>query len=124
MEETVAEETTTVETDEELKADSPYKDTYRDYDVRVAALNMAVAGFANQLNPSGVVMAAEAFLAFLNNEDQPDITGDIEYPMEQGDVTILGPGIFTDRDGTVINWKGENFIKQDAIQRMLSAESR
>jgi hypothetical protein len=32
------------------------------------------------------------------------------YPHQDGDFTVLGPGIFT--DGKVINWKGKNYEPQ------------
>ncbi len=34
------------------------------------------------------------------------------YPHPSGDVTVLGPEIFTDKDGDVICWKGVNYVPQ------------
>lgn len=34
------------------------------------------------------------------------------YPYDDGPFTVLGPGIFTDRDGRVICWKGRNYVPQ------------
>jgi len=34
------------------------------------------------------------------------------YPRESGDFTVIGPECFT--DGTVIAYKGENYVKQAA----------
>lgn len=34
------------------------------------------------------------------------------YPYEDGDTTVLGPGIFAAKDGSVINWYGENYVPQ------------
>ena len=35
------------------------------------------------------------------------------YPHPDGDFTVLGPEIFTDRSGDVICWKGENYVRQE-----------
>lgn len=32
-----------------------------------------------------------------------------KYPIETGDVIILGPEVFVDRDGTTISWAGQNY---------------
>ncbi len=42
-----------------------------------------------------------------------DKTG-TEYPYQDGDFTILGPHIFTGRNGDTICWKGTNYIRQNA----------
>jgi hypothetical protein len=34
------------------------------------------------------------------------------YPHADGDVTVLGPEIFASKDGNVICWKGENYVRQ------------
>jgi hypothetical protein len=36
------------------------------------------------------------------------------YPRQDGDVTVLGPEIFASTDGTVICWKGVNYVHQDS----------
>ena len=36
------------------------------------------------------------------------------YPHDDGDVTVLGPEIFASRDGVVISWRGENYVRQAA----------
>jgi cytochrome oxidase Cu insertion factor (SCO1/SenC/PrrC family) len=36
-----------------------------------------------------------------------------QYPRQDGDFTVLGPEIFTDRAGDVISWKGVNYVRQD-----------
>ncbi|GGW98928.1 hypothetical protein [Streptomyces chartreusis] len=38
------------------------------------------------------------------------------YPYDDGDVTVLGPEIFASKDGTVISWRGDNYIRQQHIQ--------
>lgn len=38
------------------------------------------------------------------------------YPYADGDHTVLGPEIFT--DGTVISWKGENYVPQSHVQAL------
>ena len=39
------------------------------------------------------------------------------YPYEDGDLTVLGPGIFagTDDGETVINFQGENYVRQETM---------
>lgn len=39
-----------------------------------------------------------------------------EYPYKDGDVTVLGPEIFATKDGSVISWRGENFVRQQATE--------
>lgn len=34
------------------------------------------------------------------------------YPHPDGDFTVLGPEIFASKDGAVICWKGENYVRQ------------
>lgn len=34
------------------------------------------------------------------------------YPYDDGDVTVLGPEIFASKDGEVISWRGENYVRQ------------
>lgn len=38
--------------------------------------------------------------------DQP------EYPYDEGDVTVIGPRCFANRDGSVLNWGGVNYVPQ------------
>ena len=35
------------------------------------------------------------------------------YPFLNGDVTVLGPEIFTSNDSSVICWKGRNYVPQE-----------
>lgn len=36
------------------------------------------------------------------------------FPREEGDVTVLGPGIFVSHDDEpVISWRGENYVRQE-----------
>lgn len=35
------------------------------------------------------------------------------YPHPDGDVTVLGPEVFASNDGTVISWRGENYVRQE-----------
>lgn len=37
---------------------------------------------------------------------------DEQYPHESGDVIVLGPQVFVSCDGTVLNWKGRNYVPQ------------
>jgi hypothetical protein len=34
------------------------------------------------------------------------------YPRKEGDITVLGPEIFASRDGSVLSWKGNNYVPQ------------
>lgn len=34
------------------------------------------------------------------------------YPHPDGDFIVLGPEIFASKDGAVICWKGENYVRQ------------
>lgn len=36
-----------------------------------------------------------------------------KYPRYDGDFIVLGPQIFTDDGGRVINWKGQNYVIQE-----------
>lgn len=35
-----------------------------------------------------------------------------EFPHQDGDLTVLGPEVFTDPRGDVISWKGEDYVRQ------------
>lgn len=43
------------------------------------------------------------------------------YPYDEGDVTVLGPETFVARDGSVLSWKGVNYVPQSA-DRSVEAE--
>ncbi|WP_199572695.1 hypothetical protein [Streptomyces murinus] len=45
-------------------------------------------------------------------QQQPGTEGPT-YPYADGDVTVLGPEVFTSKDGGVICWRGENYIRQE-----------
>lgn len=55
-----------------------------------------------------------------------------EYPHDYGDVIVLGPHVFVLRDETVLNWKGQNYVRQEEAEaerdrlraRMLELESQ
>lgn len=34
------------------------------------------------------------------------------YPYQDGDVTVLGPGVFASIDGEAISWKGSNYSRR------------
>jgi hypothetical protein len=38
----------------------------------------------------------------------------VDYPRLEGDTIVLGPGIFASTDESVINWRGVNYIPQEA----------
>jgi hypothetical protein len=51
----------------------------------------------------------------------PDEDVPVSYPYEDGDVTILGPGIFAgtgELGETVINWNGTNYVPQEKATTM------
>lgn len=35
------------------------------------------------------------------------------YPYDEGDVTVLGPECFVAQDGSVLNWRGSNYVLQE-----------
>ena len=35
---------------------------------------------------------------------------ELAYPYEDGDVIVLGPDVFAAKDGSVLSWRGENYI--------------
>lgn len=37
----------------------------------------------------------------------------VTYPYRSGDVLVLGPQMFVSADGSVINWRGENYYRGD-----------
>lgn len=41
----------------------------------------------------------------------PDRRGE-RYPYEEGDTIVLGPEVFVAADGSVLCWKGVNYVKQ------------
>lgn len=44
-------------------------------------------------------------------EDEPeDYEPDPAYPYEDGDTLVLGPECFVASDGSVLNWRGQNFL--------------
>lgn len=44
-----------------------------------------------------------------------------EYPRIEGDTIVLGPGIFSAADKTVLNWEGQNYVPQSSEQRPLKS---
>lgn len=49
-----------------------------------------------------------------DNEKPEDLSDDEQktYPYEEGDTIVLGPEIFAAKDGSVLNWKGQNYVPQ------------
>lgn len=37
---------------------------------------------------------------------------EVAYPFEDGDTIVLGPGVFASKDGSVLNWNGQNYVPQ------------
>lgn len=50
-----------------------------------------------------------------DTEDTGTLPGpnSMNYPYGDGDVTVLGPECFITNDGSVLNWRGENFVPQN-----------
>ncbi|WNN95188.1 hypothetical protein SEA_MAGRITTE_237 [Microbacterium phage Magritte] len=46
------------------------------------------------------------------NELDDQLAAQKTYPFEDGDVIVLGPEIFSAKDGSVLNWKGVNYVPQ------------
>lgn len=44
-----------------------------------------------------------------------------KYPYTDGDFTVIGPGCFSAKDESVLNWKGVNYVPQGA-DRSIEAE--
>jgi hypothetical protein len=44
------------------------------------------------------------------------VTPQPHYPFVDGDVTVLGPGVFASLDRNVINWEGENYVPQQPAE--------
>jgi hypothetical protein len=38
------------------------------------------------------------------------------YPYESGDVVVIGPQCFAAKDGSVLNWRGENYVRQEPVK--------
>lgn len=41
-----------------------------------------------------------------------DIGARRTFPHDSGDVTVLGPEVFASKDGSVICWRGRNYVPQ------------
>jgi len=48
----------------------------------------------------------------LNSDDGGQLDQTIRYPHRNGDTIVLGPGVFTDEDHSVINWEGKNYYPE------------
>lgn len=35
-----------------------------------------------------------------------------DFPYQDGDITVLGPETFASKDGAVISWRGDNYVRQ------------
>lgn len=40
------------------------------------------------------------------------------FPYKDGDLTVLGPEIFASGDGSVLSWKGENYVPQEQVKAL------
>lgn len=47
-----------------------------------------------------------------NETDDDDAPFKAVYPFKDGDAIILGPGVFIANDGSVLNWRGVNYLPQ------------
>lgn len=51
--------------------------------------------------------------AFMASFDELDaLSMPITYPYSAGDVVVIGPQCFAQHDGSLLNWRGENYILQ------------
>lgn len=41
------------------------------------------------------------------------------YPREEGENIVLGPGIFSSKDRSVLNWDGVNYVPQKSVPEIL-----
>lgn len=44
--------------------------------------------------------------------------GKAEYPFESGDALVLGPELISQPDGSVISWKGQNYVPQAEAKKL------
>lgn len=38
------------------------------------------------------------------------------YPYESGNIIVIGPECFAMKDGSVLNWRGVNYVRQEPIK--------
>jgi hypothetical protein len=68
----------------------------------------------------------------LVEEGTPKVVGaeQRDYPYSDGDVIVLGPECFVAKDGSVMSWKGQNYVPQvnpaiiDAIEELHKAQAK
>lgn len=55
----------------------------------------------------------------------PKDDASVDFPRLEGETIVLGPEIFSNVEGTLINWKGQNFVpqKEKDLQPPLTAYS-
>lgn len=41
------------------------------------------------------------------------------YPFQYGDLMVLGPEVFADKDGRIICWHGVNYVRQSDVHEAL-----
>ena len=44
--------------------------------------------------------------------------GKAEYPFPSGDVLVLGPELIAEPDGSVLSWKGQNYVPQAEVKKL------
>jgi hypothetical protein len=55
----------------------------------------------------------------MNNDEFEALTTDeSRYPHSSGDFIVIGPQCFAAKDETVLNWKGVNYVLQDAAEAL------
>jgi hypothetical protein len=56
------------------------------------------------------VYVNKAFMASF--EELDTLSMPIAYPYSAGETTVIGPECFAQRDGSLLNWRGQNYILQ------------
>jgi hypothetical protein len=69
------------------------------------------------------VYTHKAFLASFDDASTA-LQMPVSYPYDGGGVTVLGPEIFVQPDGSTLCWKGINYVRQDAVESLREAETQ
>lgn len=74
---------------------------------------------ANDFDPPLTGTQVEQVQEVINEALRARIAEEKTYPYEEGDTIVLGPGIFSAKDRTVVNWDGQNYVPQAAVPEIL-----
>jgi hypothetical protein len=82
-----------------------------DPDEDIARLRTAARTANDRLAAGDIAAAQRALLAALELTAHP--RGAVsDYPHDEGDTTVIGPECFAAKDGSVLNWRGQNYVPQ------------